>query len=296
MSATIGYTRRVWGNFFAVDNRAVGPEDFDTFKLTVPSDPRLPGGGGYVVTAYDVKPTKFGLTDNFVTFANNYGKQLEHFNGFGIDVDARLRGFTLVGGLATGRKSANECEIIDKIPEVLVTSPTAPNATAPGVVPIRRPREFCDLQTPFLTQIKGLTTYTIPHLDVQVAGTFQSKPTVGQNFPSIASESLAANWVVSNATQVAPSLGRSLSGNAAVTTVNIVKPGALYYPRLNQFDVRVAKVIRLEQRRLNIGVDVYNVLNSSVGDNYQQTYGTSWLTPLSIIPARFAKLGVQFDF
>ena len=130
---------------------------------------------------------------------------------------------------------------------------------------------------------------------MQVAGTFPSKPTVGPNFPSIPNESLAGNWVVAN-TQVAPSLGRSLAGNAAVTTVNIVKPGTLYGARLHQFDVRFAKMVRFEQRRLNISVDVYNLLNSSVADNYQQTFGMSWLTPLSIIPARFAKLGLQFDF
>ena len=111
---------------------------------------------------------------------------------------------------------------------------------------------------------------------MQVAGTFQSKPTVGQNFPSIASESLAGNWVLRN-TDVASSLGRSLSGNAAVATVNIVKPGTVYYPRLNQFDVRVAKIVRLEQKRLNVSVDVYNVFNSSAADQFQQTYGASWL-------------------
>lgn len=295
LSVTVGYVRRVWGNFFAIDNRAVGPEDFDTFKLTAPSNPRLPNGGAYVVTAYDVKSTKFGLVDNFVTLASNYGTQREHYDGVDVNVDARLSRFTLMGGLTTGRKAANDCDVVAKLPEVLLTTPTAPNATAPGVTPIRRPLEFCDLQTPFLTQIKGLTTYTIPRLVVQVAGTFQSKPTVGQNFPSIASESLVGNWVVANA-QVAQSLGRPLSGNAAVTAVNIVKPGTLYYPRLNQFDIRFAKMVRFEQRRLNFSLDVYNVLNSSAGDNYQQTYGTSWLTPLSIIPARFAKLGVQFDF
>ena len=130
---------------------------------------------------------------------------------------------------------------------------------------------------------------------MQVAGTFQSKPTVGANFPSIANESLAANWVVSNA-QVMPTLGRALAGGSPVTIVNIVKPGTLYPDRLNQFDVRLAKMIRLEQKRLNIALDVYNVLNSSVPDSYQQTFGSSWLTPFSVIPARFAKLGVQFDF
>src|SRR5216117_1786281 len=206
VSVTLGYVRRVWGNFFVTDNRAVAPEDFDTFKLTAPSDSRLPGGGGYTVTAYDVKPAKFGLVDHFVTFARNYGDQMEHYNAIDVNVDGRLRRFTLVGGLSTGRKSANDCNIVAKLPEMLLTTPTAPNATAPSPVPTRRAREFCDLQTPFLTQIKSLATYTVPRLDFQVAGTFQSKPTVGQNFPSIASESFAGNWVVGN-TLVTPSLG-----------------------------------------------------------------------------------------
>jgi hypothetical protein len=295
VSVTVGYVRRVWGNFFVVHNRAVAPEDFDTFTLTAPSDPRLPGGGGYVVTAYDVKPAKFGQTDNFVTSASTYGQQMEHYNAVDVNVDARLRRFTVIGGLTTGRKAANDCDIVAKVPEVLLGTPTGPNATAPSPNLTRRPREFCDLQSPFLTQIKGLTMYTIPRVDVEVAGTFQSKPTVGANFPSIANESLAANWVVSNAL-ILPSLGRPLAGNAPVTTVNIVKPGALYGSRLNQFDVRVAKAVPLERRRLNISLDVYNLFNSSTADSYQQTFGTSWLAPLSILPARFAKLGVQFDF
>src|SRR5207245_11760854 len=96
--------------------------------------------------------------------------------------------------------------------------------------------------------------------------------------------------------QVVALRNRALQGNAAVTIVNIVKAGLLYYPRLNQFDVRVAKMVPFEQRRLNISVDIYNVLNSSVGDQYQQAFGSSWLIPLSIIPWRFPNLGVQFDF
>jgi hypothetical protein len=295
VSVTLGYVRRVWGNFFVTDNLAVGPEDFDTFKLTAPSDPRLPGGGGYVVTAYDVKPAKFGVTNNFVTSASKYGNEMEHYNAVDVNVEARLRRVTVIGGLSTGRKATNECEIVAKVPETLLLTPAAPGIDSTATLPFRRPREFCDLQTPFLTQIKGLTTYTIPRIDVQVAGTFQSKPTVGANFPGIANESLAANWVVSNA-QVMPTLGRSLAGGSPVTTVNIVKPGTLYPERLNQFDVRLAKMIRFEQRRLNIALDVYNVLNSSTADSFQQIYGASWLTPFSVIPARFAKLGVQFDF
>src|SRR5207244_10925271 len=140
-------------------------------------------------------------------------------------------------------------------------------------------------ESPFLTQIKGITTYTIPRINLEIAGTFQSKPTVGANFPSIANESLAANWVVAN-TQISSSLGRSLAGNAPVATVNIVKPGAVYGDRLNQFDVRLAKILRFEQRRLNIALDFYNVLNSSAADRYNQFLLAAWLPPQTIFRAR----------
>ena len=66
--------------------------------------------------------------------------------------------------------------------------------------------------------------------------------------------------------------------------------------RSPSFDVRLAKILRFERARVNLAVDVYNIFNTSVADSYQQTFGTSWLTPLTIIPARFARLGAQFDF
>ena len=53
---------------------------------------------------------------------------------------------------------------------------------------------------------------------------------------------------------------------------------------------------RFEQRRLNLSLDFYNIFNSNAIESYQQTFGPSWLSPLGIIPARFAKLGAQFDF
>lgn len=283
VSVEVGYVRRVWGNFTATDNRAVGPGDYDQFKLTAPSHPRLPGGGGYVVTALDVKQTKFGQVDNFVTFARNYGEQTERYNGVDVSVDARLRsGMNVSGGFTTGRKATNNCEIVAKLPETFVGG-------------VRTPLEFCNLQTPFLTQFKGLATYLFPRIDVEVAGTFQSKPNVGANAPSIASESLSANWIVANSL-VAPLLGRSLAGNTANTTVNLVRPGTLYGERLNQIDIRIAKILRFEQRRVNIALDVYNVFNTSAVESYQQSFGTSWLRPTAIIPARFAKIGMQFDF
>ena len=61
VSVEVGYLKRWLQNFTATDNLAVTPADFTPFTITAPSDPRLPGGGGYVVDGlYNVVQTKFG--------------------------------------------------------------------------------------------------------------------------------------------------------------------------------------------------------------------------------------------
>jgi hypothetical protein len=52
--------------------------------------------------------------------------------------------------------------------------------------------------------------------------------------------------------------------------------------------------------RANVALDVYNSLNASTGQTYNATYSRTnpalWGTPTLILPARFAKVGVQLDF
>ena len=51
VAVELGYQRRWLVNFTATDNRARGPEDHTEFSIITPSDPRLPDGGGGVLTA-----------------------------------------------------------------------------------------------------------------------------------------------------------------------------------------------------------------------------------------------------
>lgn len=276
VSVEVSYARRVWGNFTVTDNRAVGPADYDPFSLVAPVDPRLPDGGGFTVgDLYDISPAKFGQVDNFVTFANNFGTQIRHYDGVDVTLDARLPGrLTVQGGFSTGRVVEDSCDVTPKIDN-----------------PSRR---FCHIQTPFLTQVKGLAAYTIPRVDVQVSGTFQSKAYVAGNNPTIQSQSLLGNWVVPNR-MVAPSLGRNLAAGA-VTVVNLVEPGTLYGDRINQIDLRFAKLLQYGRTRTRLALDLYNALNASTTESYQQFYGSSWLNPRSIMSARIAKISAQFDF
>jgi hypothetical protein len=261
------YFRRWFGNFTVTDNRAVTAADFDRFSITAPSDSRLPDGGGYSVSdLYDVRPALFGLTDNFITFSDNFGGQSRMWNGVALTLSARLgTGMTLQGGLDTGRLTLDTCALRAQLPEIDPTNP------------------YCRTSEP-TTHFKLLGTYTIPRIDVQLSGTLQSLP--GQQ--------LMANFVVPNAA-IAPSLGRNLAGNATNKQINIVEPGAMYGERLNQLDIRIGKIVRVGGLRTTLNFDLYNALNVDTALSLNNAYA-SWQRPQSIILARFAKLGLQLDF
>ena len=74
-------------------------------------DSRLPGGGGNQLCGlYDVKPALFGVNNNLVTRADNYGTQTQVFNGVDATVNARFKqGGQLSGGLSLGRSVTNNC-------------------------------------------------------------------------------------------------------------------------------------------------------------------------------------------
>ena len=149
---------------------------------------------------------------------------------------------------------------------------------------------YCRVVEPYLTQIRGLAAYVIPVVDVQISGTWSSNP----------GPEKAANYVVSNAVIAAgpQPLGRNLSGGSNVT-VNLIQPGTLYADRRNNIDFRVAKIIRYGRTRTLVGVDVYNLTNTDVATGFNQTFSptsTTWLTPTSIQPARYARISAQIDF
>ncbi|MEQ1907593.1 MAG: carboxypeptidase regulatory-like domain-containing protein [Vicinamibacterales bacterium] len=295
VSLDAGYFRRWYGNFAVTDDLNRSPSDYDTFSITVPSDSRLPGGGGNTITGlYDLKPQFFGQPSNTsVRLSKNYGTQIEHWNGVDVGVQARLaNGLLVQGGTSTGRTTTDNCEIVAKLPEMLVGGGAASSSTA-----------FCHVETAWLTQLKGLSAYTIPRIDVQVAATFQSIP----------GNPLTAAYIVPSAV-AAQSLGRPLAGNAPNVTVNLIPAmgqsnnnpipvvgggapnnSSLVGERLNQIDFRVGKIFRFGQRRVAANFDLYNATNSDTVTATNNNYATLW-RPTSILQARFIRFSTQLDF
>ena len=122
VSLSLGYFRRINGNFQITDNEALSRTDFTEYSATVPSTNTiggtLPNAGGTVTGLFDVNiniPAR-----NVVKDASVYGKQLSHWDGVDLNVDARLRnGLFLQGGVSTGKTMTDNCDIVDDAPEIL---------------------------------------------------------------------------------------------------------------------------------------------------------------------------------
>jgi hypothetical protein len=218
-----------------------------------------------------VNPNVFGLVDNFVTRAKNYGEQTQRWNGMDLTINARLQGVTFQGGASTGRDSTNNCEIVAKLPEILLDTPT----------------QYCDVVGAFQTNLKFLAAYTVPRIDVQIAATMQSIP----------GEEIVATWATPNAV-IQPVLGRPLAGNAANQSLQLLEPKQHYSDRTNQLDLRFAKIFRFGARRLQGALDLYNATNANTIQNYNGAYNPTgaWRTPNGILPGRVIKVSGQVDF
>jgi hypothetical protein len=297
VSVGVDYIRRTWGNLKTTINRALTPADFDTFEYNVPSDPRLPGGGGYALTFRDVTPAKFGIRDHFQTFTDNIGGSSNRYNGVDLNVTARLRDVTIQGGSSTGNVVEDECGVVAQHPEIYIFSAWG------GTLDFFKqfnpslgqwPQAFCHRESGWQTNLKGLASYTVPGIDVLLSATWKSVPYPGNNFPSVTSQSLGAQVLAVPIAQT--NLGRPLASGNVIEFLNIVEPGTLYGDRLNQADVRLGKNLRFGRTRTMVALDIFNVFNSNTPDVYQQTYGPTYLNPLSITVGRFFKLSAQLDF
>jgi hypothetical protein len=60
----------------------------------------------------------------------------------------------------------------------------------------------------------------------------------------------------------------------------------------------VAKILRFAGMRANVGIDIFNIINAAPGLSYNQNFIANgpWLTPTTVMTARFAKFSAQIDF
>jgi hypothetical protein len=284
VSVTAGYYRTWYGNFIAVDNLAVTPEDYSPYCVDVPTDSRLPANisGQRLCGLYDLNPDKFGQVDNLVTFASNYGTQRDIYNGVDVLFQARIKGHTASGGWNIGNSI-----------QLGTTAGGSVSSSSDRCFVVDSPQQLfrCRVNNPYQSRFKLNWAYLLPWQDVQLALVFQNNP--GPQYTT--------NIAYSSAL-IAPSLGRPLSGGVQQVTLEVAEPNTQFGARISQLDVRATKIFRFGgDRRFQLNFDLYNALNANSVINFFSTYslanaGATWRRPTQILDGRLAKLSVQVDF
>jgi hypothetical protein len=306
-SVEVGYYRRTLTMFTTggtvTDNLNVGPNDLTPYFLNVPTDSRLPGGGGYQIgPMYNLTPAAFARPqDLLIKSTKDVGDDTRVFNGVDVTINVRnVKGFTFSGGTSTGKVVNDWCAIRAAVPENTIF----------GVSTTLNP--FCHVESPFQTSFNGLATYVIPKIDVLISGVYRDRPILNGTPNNASTDQLAGSLqaqLTYTATDafgqaIAQQIGRGLSGGPFIN-VNLIAPGTLYggtpnfADRNRQIDISLKKIIRLGGRRLTAGLDIYNLANSNTVLFYNQAYVPNvigWQTPLAYMNPRVFRLAAEFAF
>jgi hypothetical protein len=330
MSVEVTYNRRKYGNLTDTDTVNVGCDYFQTatnastlpastctsawqnysdptglrdfYTFQAPPDPRLPDGGNYVIQGLNNQSVpSLPVGSGGVVLLR---EQLDYtWAGIDTNVVMRARGnLRLSGGTSTGRSKRDTCDTNIDSPNV---KGRVGNELGGG----------CINNEPYLTNVRGNVTYTIPWIDVLASGVFQYRPGVTRS----------ANMTVNTADVVWSTPLRSgtpfftgiANGTSTTTQINLLDNNDLYGEGMRLFDLTFRKNVRFAGKRLSLGLDVYNVFNSDAALGYQNTYTAfkqadgSWgpdnpATPqvevndwgriTSITNPRFARFSMTFDF
>ena len=279
MSLDIGYFRRLYGNFSAVDDRSNVAGDWERWTFNVPVDPRLPDGGGFPITLVDLNPAAVAVPDNITRSADAFGGHSRTWHGLDFNFSARADRVLFQGGVATGKETEDQCSVQSQLPEIINQGAGGLTGGGDTVVPV----EHCATETPWITQASIYGSYTFPY-DIVLSGAFFSREgterlTVITIDPAIA----------------AAALGRVPTESQI--TVNVAPPGTIYGDRLNQFDMKIAKSIDFAgAANVLASLDIFNVFNANAVGRERYTFPSNFLQPLGVQPGRLAKVSVQLNF
>jgi len=307
IAVEVAYNRRVWSDFFVTHNSALTAADYDEVTITAPRNDKLPDGGGYPVT-FLTRNTRSALGANtpYYTTSDDYGGESHYWHGVDLSFSARTRwGLVVQGGTSTGRGVHDTCDMMT----ARFGRPSAPTLPVPGSATLTTPAagivdgvSSCDIAEPWLTSARGLGSYTVPKVDVLVSAIFRSQANAqpGTNNVGTNGASRTATYRMT-AAQFLAATGRPLAPGLATQDVDLLLPGAVYGDRINQVDMRFAKVVRIGRTRTNVGLDLYNLFNSNTPTTYETVYdpatnGARWMQPTAVLLPRFLRFNVQLDF
>ena len=283
LSVKVGYYHNWDGGWWVVDNPDIDPADFTPFCVTAPNDPALPGGGGYEVCEglWDISEEKFGLGDEVIKRAAEFGDQRRTSDFVDLTFDTRLGGgIQFGGGVSAGNTTRDTCYTVD--------IPNLPTSSGSGnsISGVSEQSQYCATVQPWSRQAQVKLHGSVPLPgDVMVSGTLQNLP--GANY--------GAEWSASSA-HIAESLGRPLAGSSRSRTVDLVEPFTLYEPRRTQVDLRLSKIFEAAVGRLSVNFDMYNLFNANDVLGQRQSVGRRYRQITNMLPGRLIQLSGRMTF
>ena len=172
-----------------------------------------------------IKPERFGVQNNLVTNAKNFGRQIDIHDAVDITTNARFgNGGLITGGLSLGKTVTDNCEILEQLPEMAGVNTAA--------------LRTCRVDPPIGagTQLKISGAYNLPW-DLRVSANYQNNPGI----------ETTATYVATNA-EIRPSLGRDLAAGARATAnVELITPQSVFREgRITQLNFAVDRVFRMD--------------------------------------------------
>ena len=284
VSAEFGYTRRWLTNFTWDNNVLQATNQFDTFSVTAPNDSASAGRGARPDDQWSLqRPAERGVA----------GQQRHH-----------------AGQRCWRRLHADPQRLPAQRQRADAERPDLPGRYRhgrDGIRLLRRPRglagihragpqnptnPWCNTSTGWVTRAHG--SRLLHHAqDRRARSRGRSAATRVRRSPRTWSSRQGRRPSAAPFANAAPNV-----------TVNLVEPGTLYGDRVNEIDMRFAKILRFGRTRTNVGFDIYNIMNANPILTYNQAFNptinanpsANWLAPQSTLQPRFVKFSAQIDF
>src|SRR5207249_2696700 len=217
------------------------------------------GGGGEVITLYNLTPSILGVKNNFLTNSSDY----RDYNGLEATANFRLpKQAFLFTSITAGKTHTYAC-------------------TGGGVNPNGGAQDnpnnlrYCDQTTPFRYIYKVSGGLPLKY-KITVSGNFQIYDAPGSGL-FLTPPYFAAIQPVSSAALIT-------GGQTTPSTiyVNLLQPNSIYQDYYKAVDVRFAKTMQTGKLRTTALAEFNNIFNLTSVASVTQNYGANWLRPATV--------------
>ena len=293
VSLNVGYFRRVFYDIEQRSNEALIACDRNTARPGVPcgswlpfmvafDDPsgrwaRLQELGQTIdidtspFLAFDLLPEYRGLVD-LLDVTSDINRNF--YNGFEVSTNVRLpNGGTVFGGWTAHQHIQDTCGLTVNPNGVGVEDPI--RGSDEGVL---RGGRFCqqsELGIPFRHDFKLFGAYPLPY-DFEFSGSIQA----------YSGGERELRWGI-------PSSYFPGGVRTQGATAQVFAPGSNYYDYWTQVDIALRRIFRFGSYETSVQADIYNLMNSAVVVDENDSYGSAWGRPTRLLQGRLLRLAFQ---